>query len=522
MKQVDTIARVRRAFYVQRWSMKRIVRELHVSRNTVRKILRSDETDFSYERKHQPMPRIGPWQDQLDRFLAANASKPSRERLTLIRIFEELRALGYEGGYDAVRRFARSWSQSRGAAAAEAYVPLSYDPGEAYQFDWSHEVVLVSGVTMTVKVAHVRLCHSRMMFVRAYPRESQEMVFDAHDRAFAFFRGTCTRGIYDNMKTAVEAVFTGKERLYNRRFLQMCSHYLVQPVACTPASGWEKGQVENQVGLVRERFFTPRLRVKSFEELNAWLVDKCVAHAKAHRHPEQMDRTVWEVFEEERPRLVPYAGPFDGFHSVPASVAKTCTVRFDNNKYSVISTAVGRPVDVHAYADRIVIRQDGNIVAEHARIFGRGQTAYDPWHYVPVLARKPGALRNGAPFKDWVLPPAMTAIRRKLKGSDDGDRQMVQILSCVRDDGLQAVEAACREALDQGVHSAPVVINILARSRDPAPAVLLPTPATLRLTHEPVADCARYDSLRRTSRHGTHPNPRPDGDAEALWDAQRL
>lgn len=144
---MDTIARVRRAFYVQRWSMKKIVRELHVSRNTVRKILRSDETDFSYERTHQPMLRIGPWQDQLYRLLATNAGKPSRERLALIRIFEELRALGYEGGYDAIRRFSR----------------------------------------------------------------------------------TCTRGIYDNMKTAVEAVFSGKERLYNRRFLQMCSHYLVQP-----------------------------------------------------------------------------------------------------------------------------------------------------------------------------------------------------------------------------------------------------------------------------------------------------
>jgi hypothetical protein len=273
---------------------------------------------------------------------------------------------------------------------------------------------------------------------------------------------------------------------------------------------------------VRERFFTPRLRVKSFDELNAWLLDKCVAHAKAHRHPEQTDRTIWEVFEEERQHLVPYAGHFDGFHSVPASVSKTCTVRFDNNKYSVLATAVGRPVEVHAYAERIVIRQDGIIVGEHARAFGRSQTVYDPWHYVPVLARKPGALRNGAPFKDWVLPPAMAAIRRKLKGRDDGDRQMVQILSCVPDDGLQAVESACREALDQGVHSAPVVINILARSRDPAPAVLLLTPATLRLTHEPVADCARYDSLRRTNRHGTHPNPRPDGDAEALRNAQRL
>src|SRR5579864_3038647 len=118
-----------------------------------------------------------------------------------------------------------------------AFVPLTFAPGEAYQFDWSHEIVVLSGVTVTVKVAHVRLCHSRMMFVRAYPRETQEMVFDAHERAFAFFRGACGRGIYDNMKTAVETIFVGKDRQYNRRFLQMCSHHLVEPVACTPASG---------------------------------------------------------------------------------------------------------------------------------------------------------------------------------------------------------------------------------------------------------------------------------------------
>ena len=348
-------------------------------------------------------------------------------------------------------------------------MPLSFAPGEAYQFDWSHEIVLLSGVTVTVKVAHVRLCHSRMLFVRAYPRETQEMVFDAHDRAFALFKGACQRGIYDNMKTAVETILVGKERLYNRRFLQMCSHYLVDPVACTPASGWEKGQVENQVGLVRERFFTPRLRFKNYDELNAWLLDKCIAYAKAHRHPELTEQTIWEVFEAERPKLVPYAGRFDGFHAVPASVSKTCLVRFDNNKYSVAASAVGRPVEVHAYADRIVIRQDGRIVAEHPRSFGRGDTVYDPWHYVPVLARKPGALRNGAPFKDWVLPAAMERVRRKLAGADDGNRQMVDILTAVLTDGLPAVEAACAEAIAHGVHSADVVLNILARQRDPGP-----------------------------------------------------
>jgi len=298
------------------------------------------------------------------------------------------------------------------------------------------------------------------------------------------------------MKTAVETIFIGKDRQYNRRFLQMCSHHLIEPVACTPASGWEKGQVENQVGLVRERFFTPRLRVKSYDELNAWLMDKCIAWAKGHPHPEQPDRTIWEVFEEERPKLVPYRGRFDGFHALPASVSKTCLVRFDNNKYSVSASAVGRPVEIHAYADRIVIRQDGRIVAEHRRCYGRGETVYDPWHYVPVLARKPGALRNGAPFKDWVLPAGIDRVRRKLAGSSDGDRQMVKILAAVLSDGLPAVEAACHQALSEGVHSADVVINILARQRDPGPAATIMTPDALRLRYAPIADCARYDQLR--------------------------
>jgi len=243
---VETIARIRRAHHVQGKSIKTIVRELRVSRKVVRKVLRSGETRFTYVREVQPQPKLGAWRAELDRLLTENAARSTRERLTLMRIFEELRGLGYAGGYDAVRRYARAWSRERAASVAAAHVPLVFAPGEAYQFDWSHEVVVIDGVTTTAKVAHVRLCHSRMPFVRAYPRESQEMVFDAHERAFAFFRGACARGIYDNMKTAVDAVLVGKDRVFNRRFAQMCSHYLVEPVACTPAAGWEKGQVENQ------------------------------------------------------------------------------------------------------------------------------------------------------------------------------------------------------------------------------------------------------------------------------------
>jgi hypothetical protein len=153
----QVVFRVRRAYFVQKKTIKAICRDLRITRKVVRKVLRSEATKFHYERGEQPLPRIGPWQDALDRMLASNEAKPVRERLTLIRIFEALRGLGYEGGYDAVRRYARIWQRDRAATSSGAFIPLSFAPGEAYQFDWSHEVVLINGTTVTVKVAHVRL-----------------------------------------------------------------------------------------------------------------------------------------------------------------------------------------------------------------------------------------------------------------------------------------------------------------------------------------------------------------------------
>jgi transposase len=178
-------------------TIREIARDLKVSRNTVRKVLRSGETSFEYERTVQPRPKLGRWAAELDDLLAGNARKPARER----QIFEELCERGYQGGYDAVRRYARRWAKERGQSTAAAHIPLSFATGEAYQFDWSHEVVLLNGTTVIVKAARVLLCHSRMLFFRVYPRETQEMVFDAHDRAFALFKGACGRSYAENWVT---------------------------------------------------------------------------------------------------------------------------------------------------------------------------------------------------------------------------------------------------------------------------------------------------------------------------------
>ena len=203
------------------------------------------------------------------------------------------------------------------------------------------------------------------------------MVFDAHDHAFHLFGGMCRRGIYDNMTTAVDAVFLGKERRFNRRFLRMCSHYLVDPVACTPASGWEKGQGREPGRQYPRALVYAAAALASYAELNAWLEARCLAQARESAHPEQTDKTVWEVFEAERPSLISYPGPFDGFHEVEVAVSKSSLVRFDHNRYSVAAKAARRTAQLRAYtyADRIVVWCDGEIVGEHARRFGRGQTA---------------------------------------------------------------------------------------------------------------------------------------------------
>ncbi len=496
---VDQIGQIRRAFFEQRRAIKEISRDLRVSRTTVRKVIRGREIEFKYERGVQPAPRLGEWVEILTEILEKEANLPRRERRSTQRLFEELRGRGYDGAHDSVHRFVKSWRDERARVPAQAFVPMSFAPGEAYQFDWSHETIALQGLPLTIKAAHMKLSHSRMPFVRAYFRETQELVFDAHDKAFLFYGGVCRRGIYDNMKTAVEAIFLGRARQYNRRFLRMCSHHLVEPVACTPASGWEKGQVENQVGNLRDQLFRPKPRVKSLAELNAWLEDQCIALAKRTKHPEFKDRTIWEVFQDERASLMELRGPFDGFVEKAVRASTTCLIMVDRNRYSVDARAAGRMVLVRSHAGRIVVLLGDEVVADHPRHFQRDQTIYDPWHYLPVLVRKPGALRNGAPFKDWALPPALTQVRAKLKIHADGDRQFVKVLGAVLVHGLAAVEAACAEALEAGIASGDVILTVLARQRQPVAAPSIATPDALHLKIEPVADCGRYDSIRKVA-----------------------
>lgn len=492
---METISKIRTAYYRDKKSKRQIARDLNLSRNTVRKAISSNATEFTYDRQVQLLPKLGPYEVALLEHLEADVTKPRREQRTAMVHFEELQRQGFEGGYDSVRRYIQKWRHREDGKKVTAFIPQSFEPGEAFQFDWSHELVELGGVPVEVKVAHFRLCYSRMPFCVAYHREGLEMVLDAHVRAFGFLGGSCRKGIYDNLKAVVSKILLGKERTFNRRFQNLASHYLFELVACTPSAGWEKGQIESQVKFLRQRFFVPRLKFADIEELNLWLADRCRTIAAGHKHPEFKDRTVAECFAEEKEKLVAVSAPFDGYRETPARVATTALVSYDRNRYSVNASAVGRTAMIRAYADRIVVVHDGNVVGEHRRRFCRDDVVYDAWHYLDVLKYKPGALRNGAPFKEWKLPEPLTEARQILADRSDGDRQFVGILGAISTYGLEAVTAACSEALAAGVLSRDVVLNTLSRIHDNPALPECETPPHLLLKAPPVADCGRYDSL---------------------------
>jgi transposase len=410
---MDMIYEIRRRYHVQKQKVSEIAREMGLSRPTVRKHLNTVE-EPQYARTRVVVLKLGPFQEQLSQWLEEESKLPRRRRRTAQRMVECLQEIGYTGAYDSVQRFMKQWKAShQGPRITEAFVPMVFTAGDACQFDWSHEQVELGGALHTVKVAHFRLAYSRQMFVVAYLRESQEMVLDAHVRAFTFFGGVPARMIYDNLKTVVDAICTGKQRRFNRRFLALSNHYLFEPVTCTPGSGWEKGQVENQVGNLREWLFTPLARFATLADLNDWLAVRCTELAQ-RAHPTQSDRSIAECFAEEQAALRPVTACFDGYVEQIMRASSTCLVRVDRNRYSVPAAFAGKVVSVRITAQWVRVVAQAETIACHDRHFGRDQLICDPWHYLPVLERKPGALRNGAPFVNWALPEPIQRVRARL------------------------------------------------------------------------------------------------------------
>ena len=489
------VGKIRRMYLRDNMSFSEIARRTSLSRNTVKKWLKVPEAAPPKYRRRDTPGKLTAFEGQLVQALEADAHRPKRDRRTARALCAQLRREGYKGGYSRVTDFIRYWRQSAGQAQARrAFVPLKFDLGEAFQFDWSEEGLVVGGIYRRLQVAHLKLCASRAFWLVAYPSQGHEMLFDAHTRSFEALGGVPRRGIYDNMKTAGDKVQKGKGRIVNARFAVLCAHYLFEADFCNVASGWEKGVVEKNVQDSRRRIWQDagRERFSSLVALNAWVGARCRALWGEVRHPEHREFSVAEMLEHEQPHLMPMPAAFDGYVESLGRVSSTCLISVQRNRYSVPCDLVGQMVSVRVYPQRVEVVASEVLVATHERLTERGQTRYDWQHYIPLAQRKPGALRNGAPFAD--MPEALRRLQSTLLPREGGDRVMAQVLAAVPGAGIEAVLVAVELVLESGAVSAEHVINVVGRLK---PSVLFEQVETLlQVTEVPVADTGRYDRLR--------------------------
>lgn len=468
MTGVNEIKKVRHLRYVKGLPIKEIVRRTYLSRNTVRKILRRQETKFTYQRTQQPQPVTGHFRDKIESWLKEDLGQKRKYRRSARRIYEILKyEHGYRGSYRSVAKYVKEVKPKIRTQPAEVYIPLWYSPGDAFQFDWGEVIAYIADELLRLQLAIVTLCYSRRFYARVYPCQKQELMLDAHRRAFEHFGGLCRRGIYDNLKAAVKHMLKGNHRNLQERFEQFCSHYLYEPQFCSRAKGNEKGRVENKIGYVRGNFFVPIGHFSSIDELNSHLLSFAESSSRGKIHPEFVGKSCYEAYEEERDKLTPlppYA--FDCSRTQHAIVLPTSTVAFDNNRYSVPAEYVGATVLVKGYADEVVISINGKEIGRHRREYGRKQQILDPYHYLGVLARKPGAFRDGLPFKNWKLPSVFEDYRRLLNEKyPDGDRYFAKTLTLLREWPLKDVVEAVNKATSLGVLGDSYILRLL-RQRD--------------------------------------------------------
>ena len=395
---------IRRWHFREGMPIREIERRTGLSRNTIRKYLRTDVVEPKFKVPSRPS-KLDPYAEKLSGWLRVEAGKSRKQRRTVKQMHADLVVLGYEGAYGRVAAFVRSWKADRQLEAQTVgrgtFVPLVFAPGEAFQFDWSEDWAVIAGERAKLQVAHTKLSHSRAFVVRAYPLQTHEMLFDALTQAFRVLGGVPRRGIFDNMKTAVDRIGVGKARQVNARFVAMASHYLFEPDFCNPASGWEKGQVEKNVQDARRRLWQPLPSFPDIDALNGWLEARCIEQWGQIQHG-ALPGTVADAHADEVACLMAPGRPFDGFVEHTKRVSPTCLVHFERNRYSVPASFANRPVSLRIYPGRIVVAAEGQILCEHARIIDRSH--HQPGRPTPRAGARAYSHNDRARPSAWPRP----------------------------------------------------------------------------------------------------------------------
>lgn len=440
MLTVEEYARIRRA-HRDGMSIHEIARRYHHSRKKIRQVLQNAEPQPYTRRKPAPAPILGPFHGIIDEILKADETAPPKQRHRATEIFARLqKENGYRGSYDQVRRYVAA----RGRIRRETFLPLDDVPGQRLEADFGHIYVDFPEGRRLVAVLLLTWSHSYRAFAVALPSERVESILHGMRLGFEFF-GCVPREVWwDNPTTVTTAILIGRERKLHPRYLALASHYNFEPLFCMPARGNEKPHVENRVKYLQRRWATPVPQAHDLAELNEHLQRCC--REDAERVATGQSETIGTRFQEDRAGSLSLPERlFDACVSEPRKVDKYQTVSFDKNRYSVPRAFAFRPATVKGYVESVEVVVDGQIVARHARSYGRGEYVLDPRHYLTILGRKPAYLDHTRVFKEWRLPAAFDALRRELEeahGAHAGARQFVRVLQLLGEHPLERVQRA--------------------------------------------------------------------------------
>ena len=417
-------------------SKREAARRLGISRNTVKKYWDGDVVPWE---KKQYVREAGVITAEVRQFIVACLDEDDREGVkkqkhTAQRIYDRLiEETDFKGGASSVRRAVHEIRLER--ESQQVYVPLRFFPGDSAQIDWGETKVYMGGSRVTVNLFCSRLCHSCAPFVYAYRRQNLESFLDALIRTFKYYGGVPKRIIFDNAKVAVKSGF-GAHAAAQDDYAQLAAHYGFKPVFCNPASGNEKGLVENLVGYIRRNVCVPLPRVENLDELNAKLLEKCLKY-QGHKVEGKPDK-VGEMLKEDRDALqkMPKYVPDISKKAFP-SVTRYSVVMFDKNRYSVPCKYRGKATTVKGFPNHIEVWADSKMIARHDRLFGNKEESLDLRHYLPILSQKGRAIRYAKPvqrvvpveFIDWMESKHLRA------------KQMTELLEACLEYGYEAVMA---------------------------------------------------------------------------------
>jgi transposase len=480
-------------------SIRRIARELGLSRITVRKALKQPGPVAKI--RDRPAPKLGPFQPAIDQILKDDESAPPKQRHTAAQVYRRLRdEHGYQGGYAQVQRYVRRHRRK----GDETFIPLGHRPGQRLEADFGHIHVDFPDGRRPVSFLVATWAYSNAPFVLALPFERTEAILHGMVAAFEFFGAVAKEVWWDNPKTVATTILQGRERRLHPRYAALATHYVFDPCFCTPGRGNEKPDAESTVKAVQRRFATPVPRVADRDELNRSFRERCEAEKQRVVRSLTGPFTIRDRLAEDLAAATPLpAHRFDPCVIRPAvAVDKYQTVAFDNTRYSVPRPFALQMVTVKGYVDRVVIAARGQVVASHERRPGEPMVL-EPTHYLAALDRRPGALDHAPVFRDWRLPACFAEFRAELEahhGAAAGSRRFARVLQLLGEHPLRRVSRAIEACRDEHVISAEAVIQrtrslqAIEAATDGAAAISADAPAAPQV-HGPRPDLSRFDQL---------------------------